>query len=64
MRLDELLGEEDLRTALEQLLKPETARPPKQKGTDAVKVSGYLVHSHWRRRGIRRNHNGNGSSGQ
>lgn len=50
MRLSEVLGEKDLRAVLEEMEQPTTARPPKEKGGDAIKVTGYFVHGHWRRR--------------
>ena len=50
MKLEELLGERNLRAAVEELLLPDTVRPPKAKGPDAIKVTGYIVHGHWRRR--------------
>ena len=50
MKLEELLGERNLRATVEELLLPDTVRPPKAKGSDAIKVTGYIVHGHWRRR--------------
>jgi hypothetical protein len=49
MRLSDVLGEKDLRAVLEEMEQPTTARPPKEKGADAIKVTGYFVHGHWRR---------------
>jgi hypothetical protein len=50
VKLQELLNERDLRAALEGMLDPLSAQPPKEKGRDAILVHGYFVHGHWRRR--------------
>lgn len=52
MKLDILLGEKNLRAAVEELLAPYTSTAPAEKGPNAIKVSGYVVHGHWRRRTI------------
>ena len=50
MRLSDVLGHENVKVFLENMLEPDTARPPREKGADAIKVNGYVVHGHWRRR--------------
>lgn len=48
MRLSDILSETDLRAALEAIEEP-VGGPPREKGSDAIKVHGYLVRGHWRR---------------
>jgi hypothetical protein len=50
MKLQDILNENNFHSLLEGMLEPDTARPPKEKGSDAIKVCGYFVHGHWRRR--------------
>ena len=56
MKLIDIINERELGTVLNDLLEPETRRPPNAKGPDAIKVMGYVVHGHWRKRW----HPGNG----
>lgn len=39
-----------LRELLDDMVDPETRRPPQAKGKDAILVHGYFVRGHWRRR--------------
>lgn len=51
MKLVDLLGETgDIRKAIEELMDPTTVRAPQEKGPDAIRVTGYVVRGHWRRR--------------
>lgn len=50
MKLSDLLGHSNVGQMLEDMLEPETPKPPREKGADAIKVNGYIVHGHWRRR--------------
>jgi hypothetical protein len=55
MKIEDFLGEHpglrgQLKGFLDAMIDPETARPPKAKGTDAIAVHGYLVKGHWRKR--------------
>lgn len=49
MRLSDVLGNENVRAFLEDMLEPTTTKPPREKGADAIKVNGYVVHGFWRR---------------
>lgn len=55
MKLIDIINERELGTVLNDLLEPVTKRPPNDKGPDAIKVQGYVVHGHWR---IRPHRNG------
>jgi len=55
MKIEDFLGENlnlrgQLKTLLDEMIEPSTARPPKDKGADAIAVHGYLVRGHWRKR--------------
>jgi hypothetical protein len=55
MKIEHFLGEHpglrgQLRSLLDEMIDPETARPPKAKGADAIAVHGYFVRGHWRKR--------------
>ena len=50
MKLRDLLGHNNVGQMLEEMLEPDTVKPPREKGPDAIKVNGYVVHGHWRRR--------------
>ena len=55
MKIEDFLGERphlhgQLRSLLDEMIDPETARPPKAKGADAIPVHGYFVRGHWRKR--------------
>lgn len=55
--VDVLGGSGDIRKVIEELMDPTTIRAPNEKGPDAIRVTGYIVRGHWRRRWI---HNVNG----
>lgn len=50
MKLRDLLTEVNFRNLLEDMLEPESKKPPNEKGSDAIRVEGYFVRGHWRRR--------------
>jgi hypothetical protein len=55
MKIEDFLGEHpalrgQLKNLLDEMIDPETTRPPKDKGSDAIAVHGYFVRGHWRKR--------------
>jgi hypothetical protein len=55
MKIEDFLVEHpglrgQLKNLLDEMIDPETARPPKEKGADAIVVHGYFVRGHWRKR--------------
>ena len=55
MRIADFLEEHptlhgQLRGLLDEMVEPDTLRPPQTKGKDAIVVHGYFVRGHWRRR--------------
>lgn len=55
MKIEAFLGDHPglrgtLKTLLDEMIEPETTRPPKDKGADAIAVHGYFVRGHWRKR--------------
>jgi len=55
MKIEDFLGEHpglrgQLKNLLDEMIDPDTARPPKEKGADAIAVHGYFVRGHWRKR--------------
>lgn len=50
MKLRDLLGNANFQDLLNDMLDPTTSKPPREKGADAIKVGGFVVHGHWRRR--------------
>ena len=56
MRLTDLMEHQDLRTAIEEMFEPPSARAHPSKGPNAIKVHGYIVQGHWRRRTMPQRH--------
>jgi hypothetical protein len=52
MKLADIMSETNWKSILEEMLEPKTKKPPTDKGPDAILVNGYVVHGHWRKRGI------------
>jgi len=50
MKLREIMSEKNWTDLIEEMLEPKTKQPPKDKGADAIRVEGYVVHGHWRKR--------------
>jgi hypothetical protein len=50
MRLREVLDSQNFATMLMDMVEPSTAKPPPEKGADAILVRGYVVHGFWRKR--------------
>jgi hypothetical protein len=50
MKLADIMSETNWKNILEEMLAPKTSRPPNDKGADAIRVDGYVVHGHWRKR--------------
>jgi hypothetical protein len=55
MKIVDFLGEHpnlrgQLKNLLDEMIDPETAKPPSEKGADAIAVHGYFVRGHWRKR--------------
>ena len=48
--IDVLAQQGDVRKFIEDLMDPSTLRAPTEKGPNAIRVTGYIVHGHWRRR--------------
>lgn len=49
MKISSFIEDDDLRGILDELSQI-SARPPRSKGSNAIKVNAYIVRSHWRRR--------------
>jgi hypothetical protein len=54
MKLRDIMSEANWTKIIEEMLEPKSKRPPNDKGPDAIRVEGYVVHGHWRKRGIPR----------
>jgi hypothetical protein len=52
MKLKDIMDEHNWKQILNEMLEPKTKFAPKEKGPDAIRVDGYVVHGHWRKRGI------------
>jgi len=50
MKIRDIIDDRHLGIILGEMLDPPTSRPPRAKGADAIKVEGYFVQGHWRRR--------------
>ena len=53
-KLKDIIDEKALQLIIEEFAEPASTKPPKEKGADAIKVGGYFVHGHWRKRGVSR----------
>jgi len=55
MKIEDFLSEHPnlrghLKGLLDDMIEPDTTRPPKDKGANAIAVHGYVVRGHWRKR--------------